>query len=376
MRLPRRFLLFASAVVLSSTAAVGATWVVDPTGQGDFTSIKLAINAASMFDTILVRPGNYQEELRIIAGHSGMVLRGDGAAADVVVQADTLAVGIWDTDPAVRLENLTISGGDMFGGIRTQSARAEIRGCVITANNGPGGCHGVGGGVQAVSGSDILIEGCTIEENHGWESPGGVIIWSSRADIRGNVFRNNSACYGGAIEMYHCEGSGVSVIEDNLFVGNTADVWGGGMFNVDSSPVVRRNTFVANGATVKPAIWVLGGKPEIDHNIIAGSELAVYCFAYTGYPPSLPVIGENICWSIADTAITNCDPSADPLIVDPLFCDSLAGDFRVCADSPAVLGEELIFGALGVGCPKCGDTPVKPASWGFLKSLFDDSRRR
>jgi len=376
MRTRRNLLLSFSTIILFHTVVLGATWIVDPAGQGHFTSIKPAINAASVFDTILVRPGIYHEELRMTSRHSGVVLRGDGPAGDIVVRADTLVVGVWSTDPAVRVERLTITGGAMFGGVRTQEARVEIRDCIITANNGPGGCHGVGGGVQVVLGSDVLIERCTIEENRDWESPGGVIVWSSRADIRRNVFRNNSSCYGGAIEMYHCEGSGVSVIEENVFVGNTADVWGGGIFNVDSSPIIRRNTFVANGEPAKPAIWVLGGKPEISHNLIVDSELVVYCFAYSGFPPSFPVIGENICWSIADETLTNCGPSTDLLVANPLFCDSASGDFRVCADSPAILGQEVIFGALGVGCPKCGDIPVRPTSWGFLKALFDDPERR
>jgi len=375
MNTHRLLLLAIPAITLFHAVAFGATWVVDPAGQGNFTSIKPAIDAASMFDTILVRPGVYAEELRIAPERSGLLLKGDGPASEIVVRADTIALGIWFTDPAVRVERLTITGGAMLGGLVTQGARVEIRDCIITANNGPGGCHGVGGGMRIDSGSDVLIEGCTIEENHDWEAPGGVIVWSSRADIRGNVFRNNSACYGGAIEMYHCEGNGVSVIEENVFVGNTAEVWGGGILNVDSSPIIRRNTFVANGDPAKPSIWVLGGKPEIARNIIVDSELAVYCFAYSGYPPSLPVIEENICWAINDTTLTNCGPTADLLIVNPLFCDSTSGDFRVCADSPAILGEEVVFGALGVGCPKCGDTPVRPASWGFLKALFGTERR-
>ncbi len=376
MKSTRPFLLVICTIVLFHTVAIAATWIVDPSGQGHYTSIQPAIMAASALDTILIRPGTYAEELRITSGQSGVVLMGDGSPADVVVQADTLAIGIWGTDPPVRLANLTVTGAGLFGGVRTQDARAVITNCIIKANNGPGGCKGVGGGMQFVMGSDILVEGCTIEENHSWESPGGMIVWQSRADIRRNVFRNNSSCYGGAIEMYHCEGSGVSVIEENVFVGNTADTWGGGIFNVDSSPVIRRNTFVTNGGSTKPAIWVLGGRPEITHNIFADSRLAVYCYAYSGYPASRPVIGENICWSIADTTLSNCGSSGGLLVVNPLFCDAAAGDFRLCADSPAIVGGEVTFGALGVGCPNCDDVPVKPASWGAVKSRLGKPKTR
>jgi len=54
MRLATSFLAFALTV-----PAFGATWVVDSSGGGDFTTIQAAINNVAAGDVLLVRAGNY-----------------------------------------------------------------------------------------------------------------------------------------------------------------------------------------------------------------------------------------------------------------------------------------------------------------------------
>jgi hypothetical protein len=357
------------ATVCCAAPSRSATWVVDPSGEGDFTSIQPAVDAASGGDTVQVRPGTYQEWVRFSPDKGGVRVIGDGSVDEIVVEGDTTVVGIWSTDPAVRLENLTLTGSSVFGAMWIQGAKAEIVDCVIRGNVGPGGCHGVGGGGRIINQSDVLIEGCVFEENHSWESPGGLIVWSSRADIRNNVFRNNSSCYGGGLEVYHCEDSGVSVVEGNLFLNNYADIWGGGLFCVDSSPEIRNNTFGGNSHS---AIWVLGGSPNIHHNIIVDSYQAIHCQSYAGYPPSLPVIGDNLCWEIDYEPLSDCPSPAALQAADPLFCDASAGDYHLCANSPAAEDGLAAYGALGVGCGDCELTPVQSKSWGAIKRIFGD----
>jgi hypothetical protein len=248
-------------------------------------------------------------------------------------------------------------------------ARAEIVRCLIRDNTGPGGCHGVGGAINAMIHSDLLIEDCIVESNTEWEAPGGVIIWESRADIRRNVFRGNGACYGGGLEMYHCESEPVSYIEDNLFVGNSVTAWGGGIFNVDSSPIIARNTFYANDAPGKAAIWVLGGSPQIDNNIVVLSTYGVYCQRDPRYPDSNPIMGTNLFWSV-NQAVFSC--SVDPGVVitaDPLFCNAAGDGFALCEDSPALSDPGGRLGAFDAGCPPCA-TSTEPATWGAVKALY------
>jgi len=376
MRLATATVLFAFFLSRPAISPLAATRVVDPGGSGDFLTIQSAVDASQAGDTILVRPGVYPEAIYLGPPHGGVVVKGDGLVADIVVQGDAyVVVRIGDTVPAARIEGLTLSGSGLFGALWIQGARAEIVDCVIRKNEGAGSCSGVGGAGRIASSSDVLVEGCLIEDNQSWESPGGLIVWQARADIRDNVFRNNRACYGGGIEMYHCEGYGESVIEENLFVRNQADAWGGGVFNVDSSPVIRKNTFVDNGDSLKAAIWVLGGRPRIESNLLVGSHWAVYCHAELGYPASLPDIRENLCWGITGGALSNCAATAGLRAANPLFCDAPGDDFHLCADSPAVVNGVVVFGAFGVGCPDCRLNPTRQSGWGELKALYRDGKR-
>jgi hypothetical protein len=218
--------------------------------------------------------------------------------------------------------------------------------------------------------SDLLIEDCVIENNTGWEAPGGIIISESRADIRRNIFRGNTACYGGGLEIYHCETQSVSYIEDNLFVGNSVSDWGGAIFTVDSSPVIRGNTFYANNAPGNAAIWVLGGQPNITSNVIVDSHWGVYCQSHPQYPPSLPVMGCNLFWDVVGPTDPGCPSSGSVIYADPLFCDPESRDFTVCADSPAISDSCGPLGAFGAGCPPCGGVNTELSTWGSLKSLY------
>lgn len=347
--------------------SIAATWVVDRTGAGDFTTIQQGVDASSAGDTVLVRSGTYHEWVKIIA-KSGIFVVGADPVESVIISYDTVAVHVALTDPPVRIENVTITGASIFGGLYAQSARLEIVGCVFRDNVGPGSCHGVGGGIRAQIHSDLLIENCLFENNVDWESPGGVIVWESHADLRRNVFRGNSACYGGGLEIYHCENEPTSHVEENLFVGNSVSAWGGAVFTVDSSPVIRKNTFYDNNAPGNAAIWVLGGSPEISENVIVGSPFGVYCQSHAQYPPSTPFIGCNLFWNTTPVA-SNCSDSGTIIKADPLFCNPGAGDFTVCENSPALSDSCASLGAFGPGCPPCG-VPVKETTWGTVKALF------
>jgi len=361
-------LLFSLSVV---ACAHSATWVVDLSGGGDFVTVQEGVNAAGAGDTVLVHPGLYdQGRVEIHTGKDGMYLIGDGPPGSVVLTSDTAVIVAAQTDPPVHIEHLTITGSSALGGLVLNQARAEVRGCIFRGNNGPGSCHGVGGAVEAVMGSDLCLEDCIIENNTGWESPGGVIIWSSRADIRRNVFRGNSACYGGGLEMYHCDSEQVSYIEDNVFVDNEAATWGGGIFIVDSSPVVRRNTFYNNALPGDAAIWVLGGKPSLTQNVIVGSAWGICCQVESGYPAPLPVADCNLFYNLRlSTSAGECPDLGTVIEANPLFCDEAGGEFSLCANSPALSESCGRLGAFGEGCPSCGDD-LNPVSWGTIKILF------
>jgi hypothetical protein len=78
----------------------------------------------------------------------------------------------------------------------------------------------------------------------------------------------------------------------------------------------------------------------------------------------------QICWNIDQSSLSICPSAAGLRTEDPLFCEPAGGDFGLCADSPAVEGGEAIYGAFGVACAECSQTPVVNKSWGGIKKLF------
>jgi hypothetical protein len=354
-------------LVIASCGA-GAVWIVDGSGGGDFVTINGAVGAAAPGDTVLIHPGLYGESVKISPEKSGLWLVGEGGAENVIIEGDTVAIGIWHADPAVHIQGLTITGGNILGGLYTMDSKAEVKGCIFRNNVGPGACNGVGGAIDAILDSDLLIENCTIEDNTGWEAPGGVIIWQSHADIRRNIFRRNQACYGGGLEIYHCATQPVSYVEENIFVDNSVTAWGGAIFTVDSSPTIRQNTFFANDAPGNAAIWVLGGQPVITKNVVVGSDWGIYCQTDPQYPPSLPIVDCNLLWDPGLGVSFDCSNMGRVIEQDPLFCDPASENFALCEDSPAISDSCGPLGALGSGCQPCA-AQVTPTSWGAIKAM-------
>jgi hypothetical protein len=357
----------------SSPCAWSRDWVIDPSGQGDATTIVGAVKLAAAGDSILVRAGEYRENVFITGAKAGLFLRGEGAPGAVTIRADTVAIAIFNTAVPVRIANLTLTSTGSTGSVGTvytQNARAEIRACVLKDHAGPGDCHKVGGGAVFNYGSDVLLEGCRIENNRAWESPGGVLVWQSRADIRDNVFVGNEACYGGGLEIYHCATAGQSVIERNLFLDNRVENWGGGIFVVDSSPAIRRNTFVGNAGPGNAAVWVLGGRPEVSDNIMQDSPYGVMCQTESGFPPSTPVIGRNLVWHASGGAVHGCPATGEIVAIDPHFCAQASADFTLCENSPAVSEGVAVMGAFAIGCAPCDRVPVERSTWGSLKTGY------
>ena len=121
MRKTRTTLIIAIAIGLLAGSAVGVaaegTHIVAQDGSGDFTTITEAVAMAKDGDTILVRPGTYDEAITI---DKDITLMGDGEdASEVVVhipedgpRADWLGMkyAFWLQDADASLSKLTIHG--------------------------------------------------------------------------------------------------------------------------------------------------------------------------------------------------------------------------------------------------------------------------
>lgn len=256
---------------------------VDQTGPADYQSIQEAINNSQDGDTIVVRPGTYQEQV----GFNGrrVTVRSENPDDPVVVEATIIAAHSghsvffdFGEGPESVLKGLTIAGRGIFcaatsptlsgnmirdcaeAGIKGESGAAPtIAGNTITACEAEGiyGCDGLirgntlshndtglaycHGPIQANTVSDNTreglnmcngpIEGNTVVRNvAGLANCGGL--------IQGNHIADNDDAGG----LYYCDGQ----IIGNVIVGNTASSDGGGLYGCQGS--IRNNVIAGNRA--------------------------------------------------------------------------------------------------------------------------------
>ena len=72
--------------LLRPAVGAAATLIVDPAGQGDFTHIQPALDAAAAGDTVLVKPGEYVTADTLYFRASGTTLRSEGGLAVTTIR--------------------------------------------------------------------------------------------------------------------------------------------------------------------------------------------------------------------------------------------------------------------------------------------------
>jgi parallel beta helix pectate lyase-like protein len=417
----RRVVVTVLLLPLVPSWALARTWHILNDGSGDAPTIQTGIDSAAAGDTVLVGPGTYLVNLSVAgkdlvlrsqAGPDVTVLDGSGRQ-DAVVYFSSVS-------RSAELEGFTITGGtgrprsgvaDGGGIYLANQSSPTIRGNKIV-NNGLLGTTFFGGGlVAATIPASPLIEDNLFEHNTA-RLGGAMSISNGEAEVRGNIFRNNS-CYrdGGAI--YADFSAGLITVEDNQFWNNTAGDHAGAVALAsgnNSEVLMIRNLFVSNradgsgnGDTGSGAgAWVIGVSGSVVNNTFVNGVGASETVCGGGglvldtTPANLDVsrnifafnrscaiscrydiqnvLGPNLFWMNQDgdlgSGLGTC-PSAwasNQVFADPLFCGGAVGNFTVAQDSPALTGSAL----MGVWTtPGCGPgVAVRPSTWGRIKALY------
>lgn len=226
-----------SAFLVLAAEALAGTHTVDPSGEGDFTSLTAALASPSVEagDTLYVAGGHYvgsyliDRELFLIAP--------EGPAATILD-----------------------AGG--LGPVLDLTAPVLVRGFGITG----GGGSSVVGGINVASLGRSVIEQCEIYGNHpvgDWSiSVGGIRVEAlGSALIRDNVIRSNSSVsVGGVLTGMFAE---VDLVR-NRIVGNggLGTETGGVMFG--ASGRLLCNQITGNRGTVVGGLYVPGGLGDED----------------------------------------------------------------------------------------------------------------
>ena len=165
---------------------IAITHIVRQDGTGDFSSIQPAIYASSMGDTVLVSPGRYYENLTV---PSAITLASHYLLTNDIAYSYTTIIDGNHAGTTVFVQN-------------TLPDTCRITGLTITNGyNHSDQSRGVGG--LDVSGSNLILDNCIVENNYG-DLVGGICPWnSSNVVLKGTTIRYNRGAIGG-IALFNC----------------------------------------------------------------------------------------------------------------------------------------------------------------------------
>ncbi len=252
-----------------------------------YPTIQSAIDNSQEFDTILVAPGTYYENIDI--GGRNIVLT-SAAPEDFVVVGETIIDG-GNMGPVV-----TFSG--------TESADCRLAGFTVR-----GGYNSQWGGGIVGNGTAACISNCIIEQNHSERTGGGINGCSG--EISNCLFRNNATMTSGAA-LADCQGRIVNCV----ITGNTAFGSGNAAAAIHNCDGLILNCTIAdNFAPAGVGLSYCDG--EITNCIIWGDDGA---WLDISFEPS---------YSCYPGAAGNGNISADPAFFFP-------GDYHLTKQSPCI----------------------------------------
>lgn len=255
-------------IVILDSISTGATIVVDAMGQGDFSGIQDALDAAGPGDTVLVRPGEYRvasplqfNRLRTEPGSAiDLMLRSEAGPESTVIVYEPNPGGYPLPVSAVDfsggegresvLEGFTLKAPSAGAGIRCVDSSPAVRDCVVE------GCAETA--VRTKNGSPAF-ERCTIARNArtGLIASGGDVVLK-RCRFEGNGERGVATSSGAVARLESCEiggngRGGVSCEQGSrlvavacAIVGNRGGNSGGGLECRESTAELVNCLVVAN----------------------------------------------------------------------------------------------------------------------------------
>ncbi|MBD3348443.1 MAG: T9SS type A sorting domain-containing protein [Candidatus Eisenbacteria bacterium] len=355
----------AAVVALVTSHAAAVTLTVGP--FGDYDSIQEGLDAAAPGDTVAVSFGTYSgtQNTNLDFGGKAVTLRSESGPSSTAIDCQNAARAFTftsgeDTTSVVRGFSILNGHDDNDGGaVYCLGSSPLFADCVFEGNSsGTPGSGGRGGAVYAEQ-SHIVVEGCLFRDNTG-DDGAGMFTRYSTASIRNSRFLDNVATHGGGGLRILSDGG---TITGCTFAGNTAPVYGGGVYFCYSSPVFRNCTLAYNAASQGGGAYGYDATPTFTNCIVAHSPegAAFYC------PGASAFTIEHCCIYGNAGGDDPCGDAGDNIFEDPLLCQSDEGELRLQDCSPCIGtgedGEDI--GAWETGCP-CGDETKAPEPPGPL----------
>lgn len=246
-------------VILSQLTSYAATITVDPNGFYDFTNIQAAIDASWDGDTIIVRPGTYNQGIKF-NGRAVTLTSTDPNSYSIIIStiitnpAGTAVFFDFGEGKNSILTGFTITGigtgaGNVYGhgivvnGTSPQIIKNIIKECSFN------GIYGSNGATPTISDNRIVRNGTSTgnaTDSSGIRNCNGLI---SNNIISGNLNRRGSSSCGGGVA--YCNGTIVNnIISGNRLVAHYAfyDTAGGAGL-AQCNGLIANNTIIGNDAT-------------------------------------------------------------------------------------------------------------------------------
>jgi parallel beta-helix repeat protein len=309
-------------------------------GPGGYATISAAVAAAREGDTILVRPGRYEESV-VVAGKT-ITIRGDG-------ERDAIVVG-WDQGPAFHLINtrstltgLTIVGGRRNSEVGVSAAAIRVTGGApdlawlrVTQGYGVAFCGGAAGAIEHSQVHDNFYgirvsdsASSRIEENDLWGNGDWIAIVGAGTDA---LVRANRLHDGKETGIWVYDGASAK-IEEN-------EVWGafiGIQITGEGTDALVRGNRVHDGQG--RGLWIHGGaSPRIQENEIWANAREGICVE--GHDTSPTIIANKVRDGLADGI--HVFDGASPTIEGNTITGNAFDAIRVDPDANPQIGRNVV----------------------------------
>ncbi len=274
--------------------------------------------------------------------------------------------GIHALDSDLNLVDCTISGhleqisggGIYLAGYNTSSS-LDMTGGEITGNSAKdngGGLYINGGTLTArrvlVSGNDKTAASTFM---HG----GGIYATAAVVSLDSLTCTKNTAMVGAGLAL---NTNTSATVTNSLLAGNTGQFWGGGLaYDGNSAGSISGNTIAGNAAATGGAgIYLANCSPAVTGNVTAfntGGATYANGMALLSAPSILScndTFGNDGANYSGQPGPTGTDGN---ISVDPLFCNSGAGDYGIATSSPCSAANSGC-GLIGAYAAGCGESAV------------------
>ncbi|MDP8237532.1 MAG: right-handed parallel beta-helix repeat-containing protein [Candidatus Hatepunaea meridiana] len=283
-----------------------------------YRTIQEAVNVTRNGDTVLVHPGIYEENIRIISRiamiGSLYLITGDESYIDsTVINGDASGSVVLfrdlGEDEGGGLIGFTITNGyaDTGGGVYIENSCPELRGCVIRDNS----ALYSGGGLSCIEGAYPILIDCIIDHNEILrEGGGGIYVDNSGPMLSNCVISNNHSDVeaGGGLHNHN----GITTLINCTITGNWADGSGGAVWCTGEADINMINCLFWDNTMLEILLFD-NNHLSISYSNVEGGEERIIAYE-----------NARITWG------------GGSMNADPLFVDFENGDYHLQAHSPCI----------------------------------------